>query len=153
VLTAEPATYSIFDTATFSFTDAQSGVSFQCSLDGASFTLCVSGVSYSGLAPVGNSWNILYIRHSFTVKAIDGSGNASAATNWSWTVGNQNMSGAAVNFGALAVSQTSAAQTITLYAPTAATISKVIASTQGTTGMDFAITDPGTCAVGTALAA
>src|SRR5438552_8255200 len=35
--------------ATFVFTDNQSGVTFACSLDGSTFTLCASPAGYSGL--------------------------------------------------------------------------------------------------------
>lgn len=51
---------------TFSLSSNESGVSFICSLDGASFSNCSSPVSYSGLVAGP---------HSFAAKAIDAAGN------------------------------------------------------------------------------
>jgi hypothetical protein len=59
-------------TVTFTFHSDEPGVSFQCKLDGqtpGAFTPCVSPVSY-GVPPGG---------YTFTVRALDGTGNASTA--------------------------------------------------------------------------
>ena len=63
--------------ATFSFSDTQPGVSFECSLDGASFDGCTSPASLSGLAEGS---------HTFQVRARDPDGNLSAAQSYTWTV-------------------------------------------------------------------
>ncbi len=45
-ITSSPANPSTSTSATFTYTDTQSGVSFKCSLDSTSFTTCVnSGIS------------------------------------------------------------------------------------------------------------
>jgi hypothetical protein len=63
-------------TAAFSFSSAEAGVSYECSLDDGVWSACISPKQYSGLA------NGL---HSFRVRAIDGAGNSSEETR-SWNV-------------------------------------------------------------------
>lgn len=60
----------------FTFSDSQSGVSFQCSLDGGSYTSCASPKGYSGLADGS---------HTFQVQAVSGSKSSSAAS-YTWVV-------------------------------------------------------------------
>jgi large repetitive protein len=64
-------------TATFTFSDSESGVSFVCRLDAASFAACSTPASYSGL-PDG--------AHTFQVKARDTVGNESPVASYPWTV-------------------------------------------------------------------
>ncbi|HET9330428.1 MAG TPA: hypothetical protein VFO23_07885 [Steroidobacteraceae bacterium] len=64
-------------TATFSFADSESGVSFQCSLDGGAYTACSSPTSYGKLAASD---------HVFAVRALDAAGNASGSTSYPWTI-------------------------------------------------------------------
>jgi hypothetical protein len=54
-------------TATFDFSSSETGSTYECSLDGAAFTSCSSGVEYTGLTN-GN--------HYFQVRATDGAGNS-----------------------------------------------------------------------------
>ncbi len=75
-ITSGPASLTGQTSATFAFTDSQSGVSFQCQLDGATYANCASGVKYTGLAD-GN--------HAFKVQAVSGSKTSPAAT-YKWTV-------------------------------------------------------------------
>ncbi len=65
-------------TATFTFSSNEAGVTFECSLDGASFTTCTSAAVVTGLAP-GD--------HTYRVRARDASGNADATPElYEWTV-------------------------------------------------------------------
>jgi len=158
VITSAPAYLTNDDTATFAFTDSQAGVSFQCSLDGAAFVACTNGVSYSGLAGFPNNFVIRTKRHTFAVQAEDGSGNFSPQTNRAWTDISVSLSATPVDFGPEPVGQTSAPQSLTFQVianPTvgkAGTIATISALTLGVTGLDFAVSNPGTCAVGTVLA-
>ena len=63
--------------ASFGFSDSESGVSFRCQLDGGAVSPCSSPQSYVGLSQGA---------HSFQVKARDAAGNESAAASRSWTV-------------------------------------------------------------------
>ena len=63
--------------ASFSFSDSESGVTFLCRLDGGGFSACTSPKIYNSLAEGS---------HSFQVKARDAVGNESAAATRSWTI-------------------------------------------------------------------
>ena len=77
-ITSGPSAPTAATTATFTYTDSQNGVGFQCKLDGAAFTSCAkSGVMYTGLA-VGS--------HTFQVKAQSGNGPLSGADTRTWSV-------------------------------------------------------------------
>jgi len=151
VITSAPASVGDADKATFTFTDAQPGVSFQCSLDGAAFASCSTGVSFSGLAVTNSNGYLLAKWHSFAVEAEDGAGNVSPQATWTWLITDWVGSGVPVNFGALPVGQTSKAQSVTFTFAASATIATIDATTMGVTGLDYAISDSGTCAVGTVV--
>lgn len=72
-----PADVTSSRTAAFSFADAQAGVSYQCSLDGAAWAPCPALVEYPSLADGA---------HILLVRAVDAVGNASAGTEYAWTV-------------------------------------------------------------------
>ncbi len=77
-ITAHPVDPTNQTSAHFAYGDAQSGVSFQCQLDGAGFASCpVGGVSYAGRLSDGS--------HSFKVRAVSGT-KTSAASSFGWTV-------------------------------------------------------------------
>jgi hypothetical protein len=76
-MTASPAATSATTAPAFSFSDAESGVSFRCSLDGGAASSCTSPKSYSGLAQGA---------HTFAVSAFDAAGNQSAAATYGWSV-------------------------------------------------------------------
>ena len=63
--------------ASFSFTDPEPGVSFECRLDGGNYSACPNPHSYSGLADGS---------HTFDVRAVDAAGNQSAAASYTWTI-------------------------------------------------------------------
>ena len=77
VITSYPVNPTAATTASFAFTDTQANVSFLCSLDGATYAACSSGVSYSSLSNGANT---------FAVEAKDTGGNVSAPTNFNWWV-------------------------------------------------------------------
>jgi hypothetical protein len=76
-LTATPPDPSNSADATFGFTDADSTATFDCRLDGGSFSSCASPLTYTGLGEVA---------HTFSIKAVDPAGNESTVTSYSWTV-------------------------------------------------------------------
>jgi hypothetical protein len=156
IITSAPAYLTNDDTATFAFTDSQAGVTYQCSLDGAAFAACSSGVSYSGLAGFPNNYDIVTKRHTFAVKAMDGSGNFSPETERAWTDISVPMSAYPVDFGLEPVGQTSGPQSVTFNSTfsdltDAGPVATIEAVTNGVPGLDFTVTDPGTCAVGASL--
>jgi len=75
-VTGEPAASTTSTTATFTFSGDANTTGFLCSLDGASFASCASGVSYTGLA-TGS--------HTFQVEAT-GPGGTSAPASFTWTI-------------------------------------------------------------------
>jgi CSLREA domain-containing protein len=73
-----PASPTEDTTATFTFSSDETGVTFECSLDGVSFALCSSPSELTGLTP-GD--------HTFRVRARDAAGNADATPElYEWTV-------------------------------------------------------------------
>lgn len=76
-LTSTPADPTTSTSATFEFTNSESGVSFECRLDGSSYGTCSSPASYAGLSDG---------THAFDVRAVDAAGNRSTAASFSWTV-------------------------------------------------------------------
>jgi hypothetical protein len=77
VIASGPVSTTIAATATFPFSDTQSGVTFLCSLDSAAYAACTSPANYSSLA-LGT--------HNFSVEAVDTSNNISAPATYSWTI-------------------------------------------------------------------
>jgi hypothetical protein len=77
VIKTGPANPTSATAATFTFTDTTANVTFQCSLDSAQFSRCLSGQAYSGLANGS---------HTFRVEAQVGAGLLSAPTTSTWTV-------------------------------------------------------------------
>jgi hypothetical protein len=75
-LTGYPSQTTTATTATFTFTDSEPGVRYECSLDD-DWSVCSSPKSYAGLDPD---------RHSFSVRAVDAVDNRSRWASYSWTV-------------------------------------------------------------------
>src|SRR6478609_1922973 len=63
--------------ATFTFSDAEAGVAFQCAVDGGATGACTSPVTYSSLTQGA---------HTLALRAVDAAGNSSVATTRSWSV-------------------------------------------------------------------
>lgn len=63
--------------ASFSFISSEPGSTFQCQLDGAGWTACLSPQYYSGLSNE---------THTFQVRAIDHAGNVGPAASRTWSV-------------------------------------------------------------------
>ena len=76
-LTAKPASLTNQQTASFSFTDTESAVTYQCERDGSAFASCASPVAYNALSAGA---------HTFAVKAVDAAGNVGGATPYTWTI-------------------------------------------------------------------
>ena len=77
-LTATPPASTTNTSATFRFTASELGVSYQCSLDGAPFSNCNSGIVLNNLA-VGE--------HTFQVRAIDAFDNVETEpASYTWLV-------------------------------------------------------------------
>lgn len=80
-ITSSPSANANSASASFAFTGADTGggtvASYQCSLDGGSYSSCTSPKAYTSLSDGA---------HSFAVKATDTAGNTGSASTASWTV-------------------------------------------------------------------
>ena len=76
-ITAKPSNPSDQTAPSFTFSDSEAGVSFQCKLDAAVYAACTSPKAYSGLA-LGS--------HTFLVQAKDAVGNLSVASSYTWSI-------------------------------------------------------------------
>jgi hypothetical protein len=74
---AAPGLVSNSTSPTFSFSDADPGVTFDCRLDKGAFPPCTSPKAYASVAEGP---------HTFYVKAVDALGNESEAASYSWTI-------------------------------------------------------------------
>jgi hypothetical protein len=77
VIDGTPANPTNVRSATFSFSDARSGVTFLCRRDGAAFSACSSPRTFTGPLAQG--------AHTFAVKAVDAGGQSAPAT-FAWRV-------------------------------------------------------------------
>jgi len=145
-ITSGPTNPTVATAAAFTFSDTRAGVTFQCSLDSATYGVCSSGISYASLA-LG--------AHSFAVEAKDSGGNLSAPATWSWTISTVLAPpvGTAEDFGSVSIGQTSAKVSLTFTLTSAVTLGSPAALTMGATGLDFATASTGTCASGASFGA
>ncbi len=72
-----PPNPSTVSNASFTFSDTEGGVGFQCQLDGGGFAACTSPAGYSGLSDGA---------HTFQLKAVDAAGNSSTVVSYGWTI-------------------------------------------------------------------
>jgi hypothetical protein len=79
-LSSTPADPSYSTAAAFSFLSHAPNATFQCSLDGASWTACASPTSYQGLA-LGT--------HTFDVRAVDALATDPFGSSYTWTITQQ----------------------------------------------------------------
>ncbi len=77
-VTSGPKASTGSPSASFTFSSSESGVSFECRLDGGSWSACSSPKGYRGLKKGS---------HVFRVRAVDEAGNVDGTPDaWSWTV-------------------------------------------------------------------
>ena len=79
VFTQTPPDPSPTDAANFDWTDAEAGVSFQCSKENGAWFSCANPYTYT--VPITN-----VSQHQFAVHAVDDAGNTSAVAAYSWKV-------------------------------------------------------------------
>ena len=79
-ITQHPSDPTSASSATFAFADAETGVTFQCRLDGAAWAACAAPTTYTGLAAR---------QHDFYVLAVDAAGNGSTAAHFEFDVTQQ----------------------------------------------------------------
>jgi hypothetical protein len=78
-ITAHPAEISNDPNPSFSFTDDEAGVTFNCRLTSGAFPPCTSPKMYT----------VVDAQYTFFVKAVDAVGNESTLTSFTWTVDTQ----------------------------------------------------------------
>jgi len=76
-ITAKPTGHSANPNPSFSYSHAQVGYTFRCSLDGAAYGACTSPTAYSGLADGS---------HELDIEAVDGDGVVTTAAVYDWTI-------------------------------------------------------------------
>ena len=73
-----PDPVTVATDATFTFSASEPTATFECAVDGASFTGCNSPREYSGLPPGS---------HTFEVRAVDGATVDATSASFTWTIG------------------------------------------------------------------
>jgi len=78
IITSQPISQTSSTTAVFIFSSSESNSTFECQLDGATSTVCISPKEYSGLAEGS---------HTFQVKAADAAGNQDQTpAQYAWVI-------------------------------------------------------------------
>jgi hypothetical protein len=75
-----PPTYTNETSATFGYTDAEAGVTYQCKVDGVAYRSCSNPVTLRGLRGNADGWIVFY------VIAVDAAGNTSHSATFSWKI-------------------------------------------------------------------
>jgi hypothetical protein len=76
-LVQKPPSLTNVDHATFSYTDGEAGVTYECKVDGHDFQACTNPVTW---------WGLHDGLRTFTVRARDAAGNRGPSTSYSWTI-------------------------------------------------------------------
>ena len=76
-ISSGPATSTTDTGASFTFTASETGVAFECSLDGGAYAACTSPAAYQALG-VG--------AHSFAVRGRDEAGNLGQPASFAWSI-------------------------------------------------------------------
>ena len=63
--------------ATFTFSDSEAGITYQCNLDGGTYTACPNPKTFTLLTPG---------THEVDVRAVDAAGNVSDINGWKWSI-------------------------------------------------------------------
>ena len=63
--------------ATFTFSDSEAGVTYQCNLDGGAYVACPNPKTFTLLTPG---------THEVDVRAVDAAGNVSDINGWKWSI-------------------------------------------------------------------
>jgi large repetitive protein len=79
-----PNSKSDSTSATFTFSDSESPVTYRCSIDGSAFTACPNPKTYFPVSPG---------THEVDVEAVDSLGNIGPFNGWKWTVNGLSGSG------------------------------------------------------------
>ena len=83
LITSAPPDPSSQAESTFEFTDAESPVSFQCSIENGPFGPCSSPFTFTVIVDSSNNG-----QHQFAVRAVDPAGNVSGSASYNWKVTN-----------------------------------------------------------------
>jgi hypothetical protein len=83
VLTDKPDDPNGSAISTFTWTDAEAGVTFECSIENGPYGPCSSPFTFQVIVDASNNG-----QHQFAVRAIDAAGNRSSATTYKWKVDN-----------------------------------------------------------------
>jgi large repetitive protein len=83
VITSAPPDPSSQAESTFEFTDAESPVSFQCSIENGPYGPCSSPITFTVIVDSSNNG-----QHQFAVRAVDPAGNVSGSASYRWKVTN-----------------------------------------------------------------
>ena len=67
--------------STFVFTDSESPVTFECSIENEPFLACTSPFTFTVIVDTSNNG-----QHQFAVRAVDPAGNISGAASYKWKV-------------------------------------------------------------------
>jgi hypothetical protein len=76
-ITSGPLALTTSQSASFSFADSQSKVTFVCAFDGSPYSSCASPKAYAGLT-AGS--------HTFSVEAVDNASRTSSPASYAWTI-------------------------------------------------------------------
>ena len=83
VLTDKPDDPNGSAISTFTWTDAEGGVTFECSIENGPYGPCSSPFTFEVIVDTSNNG-----QHQFAVRAIDAAGNRSGTTTYQWKVDN-----------------------------------------------------------------